>query len=153
MGGMEGAGASVSSVPVQQGLLPLLVGDATPLVAQGHWRRGSCLRRMAGESYRRFWSLPCPREPVCLPRASRLEKCLLQVLWVLGKSGFEQSPRRCGLQPQKAISFRVLPQWGAGVGGAHEVRKAPGRTRPPHPPPLAPLLLFHTAAMATCQSP
>ena len=74
---MEGAEASMSS---------LLVGDAAPLVAQGHWRRGSCLTRMAGESYRRFWSLPWPREPVCLPRASLLEKCSLQMLWMLGKS-------------------------------------------------------------------
>lgn len=105
---MEGAEASVSS---------LLVGDAAPLVAQGHWRRGSCMTRMAGESYRRFWSLPWPREPVCLPRASLLEKCSLQVLWVLGKSGFEQSLRRCGPQPQKAVSFQVPATVGRGGGG------------------------------------
>lgn len=85
------------------GLPPLLVGDAAPLVAQGHSGRGRCLRRTAGESYRRFWSLPWPREPVCLPRVSLLEKCSLQVPWVLGKSGFEQSSRRCGLKEEGGV--------------------------------------------------
>ena len=93
------------------------MGDAAPLVAQGHSGRGRCLRRTAGEGYRRFWSLPWPREPVCLPRVSLLEKCSLQVLWVLGKSGLEQSSRRCGLQPQEAISFGVPATVGRGGGG------------------------------------
>lgn len=135
------------------GLLPLQVGDAAPLVAQGHLGRGHCLRRTAGESCRRYWSLPWPWELVCLPRVSLLEKCSLQVLWVLGKSGFEQSSRRCGLQPQEAISFRVPATVAARGGGVHVVRKASGRSRPPHPPLLALLLLFQTAATATCQSP
>lgn len=53
-----------------------------------------------------------------------------------GKSGFEQSPRRCGLQPQKASEF--LPQWDAGVGGRMRsgklLEERAHRTHLPWPP-------------------
>ena len=128
----------MSSVPVQQGLLPLLVGDATPLVAQGHWRRGSCLRRMAGESYRRFWSLPCPQEPVCLPWASRLEKFSLQMPWVRGNQGLSKAPEDVVCSHRRQSPSEFLPQWDAGVGGRMRsgklLEERAHRTHLPWPP-------------------
>lgn len=113
---MEGAGQRVLSG-----------GRDAALGGSGALRERELPDTDAGESHRRFLSLPGPWEPVCLPRASLLRSARSRCSGCWGNQGLSKASGDV-VRSHRRCPFRVPATVGHGWGGAHEVRKAPGRT-------------------------